>query len=105
MHPVKPSFGAHEKFVFRHAWLKKAVDAAAADPFIFTQHEALVQLGVGKNMVPSIRYWCLATGMVEEGDPVVRIRPLVPTQLGKRLLLRGGWDPCLEDPGTLWLIH
>ena len=55
MHPVKPSFGAHEKFVFRHAWLKKAVDAAAADPFIFTQDEALVQLGVGKNMVPSIR--------------------------------------------------
>lgn len=101
----KPTFGGHEKFVFRHGWLKKGTDAVANDPFIFTQDEALVQLGVGKNMVRSIRYWCLATGMVMEGEPEGRVRPLMPTQLGKWLLQPGGWDPFLEDPGTLWLIH
>ncbi len=101
----KPSFGGHEKFVFRHGWLKKGVDAVDHDPLIFTKNEGLVELGVGKNMVRSIRHWCLATGMVEEGEPVGRTRPLAPTQLGERLLLRGGWDPYLEDPGTLWLIH
>ena len=101
----KLSFGAHEKFVFRHPWLKKGVDAVHSDPLIFTKDEALVQLGVGKNMVRSIRYWALATGMLSEGNAVGRVRPLDLTELGQRLLLRGGWDPFLEDPGTLWLIH
>jgi hypothetical protein len=102
---LKPSFGAHEKFVFRHGWLKKGVDAVAADPLVFTHDEALVELGVGKNMVRSIRFWCLATGMIEETDLVGRVRLLELTKLGGRLLPYGGWDPYLEDGGTLWLLH
>ena len=101
----KPSFGRHEKFVFRYGWLKKGVDAVVTDPQIFSQNEALVTLGVGKNMVRSIRYWCLATGVIEEGNGGGRISDLELTSLGKRLLANGGWDPYLEDVGTLWLLH
>jgi len=99
----RPHFGGHEKFVFRQGWLKKAVDFALEDPAIFNQEDAFVRLGVGKNMATSIRYWGLATGFLEE--PSRRRDYIQPTRLGKALLVDGGWDPYLEDIGTLWLIH
>ena len=102
---VKPTFGGHEKFVFRQSWLKKGVDALHASSTVFAGDEALVTLGVGKNMVRSIRFWCLATGVAKEGEAVGRQRPLERTRFGRRLLDDGGWDPYLEDPGSLWLIH
>lgn len=102
---VKPSFGGHEKFVFRDGWLKKGFDAVQKDPLIFTDDNALVVLGVGKNMVRSIRHWCLATSLIEETDMRERKRALQSTALGKELMMNGGWDPFLEDTGTLWLLH
>jgi len=99
----RPAFGGHEKFVFRQGWLKKAVDAALHAPDIFSREEAFVELGVGKNMAAAIRYWGLATGFLEEST---ENRSMVePTVLGKTLLSDEGWDPYLEDIGTLWLIH
>ena len=100
----RPLFGGHETFVFRQGWLKKGVDLVEQSPTIFSQADALVRLGVGKNMVRSIRYWCLATGLVEalsEG-PKTALRP---TPLAESLLADTGRDPYLEDIGTLWLLH
>ena len=101
---VKPTFGGHEKFVFRYGWLKKGVDAVAKDPTIFTDDNALVLLGVGKNMVRSIRHWCLATGLLEDVHSS-QLRGMRVTTLAERLILDTGWDPYLEDIGTLWLLH
>jgi len=101
----KPTFGGHEKFVFRYGWLKKGVDALAQDPTIFADDQALVALGVGKNMVRSIRYWCLATGLCEEARGKGSARELHLTSLASRLMSNDGWDPYLEDVGTLWLLH
>ena len=105
-HP--PKFTGHETFAFRHAWLKKGVDSLAAHPVdAFSRDEAMVDLGVGKNMVRSIRHWCLATQMVEEGDylPGTRSKTLAPTLIGQSLFGKPAWDPYLEDDGSLWLIH
>ncbi len=102
---VKPSFGGHEKFVFRDGWLKKGFDAVQQDPLIFADDNALVVLGVGKNMVRSIRHWCLATSLIEEAPTLERKRAVQSTTLGKELMMNGGWDPFLEDTGTLWLLH
>jgi Protein of unknown function (DUF4007) len=102
---VKPSFGGHEKFVFRDGWLKKGIDAVERDSMIFTEDNALVVLGVGKNMVRSIRHWCLATSLIEETNTPERKRAMRATALGKELMVNGGWDPFLEDTGTLWLLH
>ncbi len=100
-------FSGHETFAFRYGWLKKGADAVSADPLIFTHEDALVRLGVGKNMVRSIRYWCLAMGLVEEDDTVPnnRGRALRLTPIGTALLGSGGWDPYLEDPASLFLLH
>jgi len=102
---IKPTFGGHEKFVFRQGWLKKGVDAVSDDPAIFADDQALVTLGVGKNMVRSIRHWCLATGLLDETPDGGRTRPLAISALGGRLFLPPGWDPYLEDSGTIWLLH
>lgn len=99
----RPSFGGHEKFTFRDGWLKKGIDAILEDPLIFSREDAFVILGVGKNMAASIRYWGLATGMFQPANDNPRV--LKPSILGTNLLADGGWDPYLEDIGSLWLLH
>ena len=101
------TFSGHETFPFRYTWLKKAVDAVDADEYAFHADDAMVKLGVGKNMVASMRHWGMATGMLSEAPARrgSRIRPQRATDLGRRLFRDGGWDPFLEDPGTLWLLH
>jgi hypothetical protein len=106
-YPAVTAFSGHETFPVRYAWLKKGVDATAADSGVFRSDEAMVTLGVGKNMVKSIRHWCLATGVLEElpgssGRPSGHFRV---TEFGRALFGDDGWDPYLEDPATLWLLH
>lgn len=98
------SFSGHESFPLRFAWLKKGYDHLRADPQFFSDPDAMVELGVGKNMVRSIRHWGLACRMWQE-VPATRGRSLEPTDIGDALLADGGWDPYLEDPGTLWWLH
>ena len=101
------TFSGHETFPFRYAWLKKGIDGLTMRGDIFLRDEAMVELGVGKNMVRSIRHWCLATRVAEEREPLLgsRARQIVPSALGRTLFLEPGWDPYLEDDGSLWLLH
>ena len=102
------SFSGHETFPFRYTWLKKAVDAVDRDGCAFHADDAMARFGVGKNMVSSIRYWGMVTGMLAEAPGRCgggRVRPLQPTELGTRMFGDDGWDPFLEDPATLWLLH
>jgi hypothetical protein len=98
------SFSGHETFPFRYPWLKKGFDAVQEDGDVFLRDDAVATLGVGKNMVRSIRHWSLAAGVVEEntGGGGGSLRP---SGLGRRLLADDGLDPYLEDPATLWLLH
>lgn len=98
------SFSGHETFVFRYGWLKKAVDSTAENPRVFSEEDAIVTLGVGKNMVRSIRHWGLSTGVIEE-EPRSRGTLLQPTRFGQFVFGPGGQDQFLEDPNTLWLLH
>lgn len=102
------SFSGHESFPLRSTWLNKGVAGCSQDPLLFTREDAMVLLGVGKNMVRSIRHWCLATKMLEENPSIRnnRGRHLRPTAIAEKIFIAdGGWDPYLEDIGTLWLIH
>jgi len=93
---VNPVFARHETFHPRFGWLRKGFDAATADRGIFLREDATVRLGVGKNMVNAIRYWCNAFKVLTDD---------VPSDLGDRLYRDDGWDPFTEDPATLWLLH
>jgi hypothetical protein len=97
--PMK--FSGHETFACRYAWLPKALQAIQSDPRVFTdEDEAIVELGVGKNMVRSIRFWVEASGMAKPTQ-----RGLEPTELGLLIFGAKGRDPFIEDLQTLWLIH
>ena len=101
---TNPSFSGHQTFPFRYTWLKKGVDAVRDKPTIFSSEDASVTLGVGKNMVSSIRHWGSVAGLIRT-DTYERGR-LVPTPLGKAIFDdKDGFDPYLDDPATLWLIH
>ena len=50
-HACLPTFARHETFQPRYGWIKKAIDAASDDADVFNQPDAVVRLGVGKNMV------------------------------------------------------
>lgn len=99
---IKYVFSGHETFPFRYTWLPKGARHLLDESELFTREEAMVTLGVGKNMVRSIRHWCTAAGVIERVDRKGRGKV---TDLGLSLFGDDGWDPFLEDPGTLWLLH
>jgi hypothetical protein len=101
---ILPIFARHETFHPRFGWLKKGFDKANLDNSIFAKESASVVLGVGKNMVKAIRYWCITSKVVEEVKENGKFIHK-PTNSAKKLFGEGGWDPFLENPSSLWLIH
>ena len=93
----KFTFSGHDSFQCRQLWLKKGFDYVQ-EGLNFNDEEAVVQLGVGKNMVSSIRFWLKAFNVIDLKDN--------PTEFGKRLFDdESGYDPFLEDEASLWLLH
>ena len=90
------TFSGHESFTCKTLWLKKGYDFINKD-YNFNAPDAVVQLGVGKNMVASIRYWMRAFGMTKNDELTTLATYLLDTENGK--------DPFIEDLGTLWLLH
>lgn len=101
-----PVFARHETFHPRYGWVKKAYDAAAADPNTFNADDAVVTLGVGKNMVRSIRFWGLAYRVLTQSRGEGSRVPLAtPSIIGSIMFADGGWDPYGEFLDTHWLLH
>jgi hypothetical protein len=93
---MRYTFSGHESFYCKSLWLKKGYDFVVADNN-FNAEDAVVHLGVGKNMVAAIRYWLRAFGLLEEGNPTEIANFLFDNENGK--------DPYIEDLGTLWLLQ
>lgn len=104
--PLPPRLSGHETFACRFTWLPKVVkelNATDEDANLLFKDEnsAMVRLGVGKNMVRSIRFWAEVSGIIE---PLSKGGHSV-TEFGNRLLGYEGHDPYLERQETLWLLH
>jgi hypothetical protein len=94
---TKYTFSGHDSFQCRQLWLKKGYDFVL-DGRSFNDEDAVVRLGVGKNMVSSIRFWLKAFNIIDNKD--------IPTEFGKLLFDdENGYDPFLEDEASLWLLH
>lgn len=94
---TKYIFSGHDSFQCRQLWLKKGYDYVQEGKN-FNDEDAVVKLGVGKNMVSSIRFWLKAFNVIDNKD--------LPTEFGKRLFdQENGYDPFLEDEASLWLLH
>jgi hypothetical protein len=97
-------FGRHETFAPRAGWFKKVYDGITANPDVFRGDDATLTLGVGKNMVRSMRFWAGAAGLVVPRR-VSRNETLRPSHFAGAFFPDDGLDPFLENPSTLWLLH
>lgn len=89
-------FSGHESFQCKSLWLKKGVDYLH-DGNKFTDDDAVAKLGVGKNMVSSIRFWLRAFGLTSNDDATPIAQYIFDKEKGR--------DPFAEDITTLWLLH
>lgn len=90
-------FSGHETFHCRPIWLKKGFDYANADN-LFNDDKAVIELGVGKNMVASIKFWLRAFGFYNLYNNELE-------GLADKILSDNGFDPYLENDATLYLLH
>ena len=99
-------FSGHETFPMRYGWLKKSIEAAenhekTGIKNFFASENAIVELGVGKNMVSAMRYWALYSGIFDTND----VKELVINDFAKWLIGKDGVDPWMENLSTLWYVH
>lgn len=93
----------HETFCIRKGWLRKGVKSIQKYPRLFTDknNNPCDILGMGTNMVKSLRYWMSAVGIMEEvsenNQKIYRL-----TELGN---LIDSNDKYFEEDGTLWALH
>lgn len=94
---MKLQFTGHESFICKHFWLKKGYDFVAHKGN-FNEESAVVELGVGKNMVGSISYWLKAFGITDQTNNLTTFGDYIFSD-------KGGKDPYIESIGTLWLLQ
>ena len=96
---VKTRFKGHETFFFREGWLQKALFEINANRNLelFSGNNGIVKLGVGANMVKSIKYWMLTSGILQYKN-----REYELTKLGETIAIN---DVYLENIFSLWIIH
>lgn len=110
---MKAKFTGHDTFPLRYGWLYKSINHLNNNGKFQTSNEehtrrAIVELGVGKNMVNAIRYWAEASGVVNQQNVKGFIEHQV-SPVGNYLFGCGsghsGADPFLEDLASVWLLH
>ncbi len=99
---VREAYSGHESFALRYGWLPKLYDAVASDSRLFADEDAAIaRLGLGKNMVRSLRFWGDAFGLLAPDGRAVQLTPLAASILDPIQ----GRDRYVEKTETLWKLH
>lgn len=94
---IKLRLKRHESFSIREGWLVKGIKNVSEKGNVFSSVEATDLLGIGTNMVKSLKYWMIATTLINDNNKKIEL-----TEFGKLL---NEYDPYLEDLFSWWLIH
>jgi hypothetical protein len=94
---IKYTFSGHESFHCRLLWLKKGYDFIKTGNS-FTDEDAVVALGVGKNMVTAIKFWLKAFSIIDANEHLTELANFIFND-------KNGFDPYLEGDQSLWLLH
>lgn len=92
---VKMKLQGHEKFALRDGWINKGLQIVCNEPDAFARKDSTDLFGIGSNMVKSLRYWMRALGLTNAAGNEL-------TPMGE---LIAEYDPYLEKPFTLWIMH
>lgn len=98
-------FRGHETFFVRKGWISKGLKHVSENGRVFTSKDEnpMDALGLGANMVKSLRWWLQALGLTEEFvDKGTRARAQKLTALGELVYTN---DRYVEESGTLALLH
>ncbi len=95
-------FRAHETFFIRKGWLYKGIKNVVRNETVFMGDKGnpMDILGIGANMVKSLRYWLQAVGLTFEPATGKKYQTL--TQFGEIVYKN---DRYIEEIGTLWFLH
>lgn len=94
---IKLKLKRHESFSIREGWLAKGIKNVKEYGNVFALQNATDILGIGTNMVKSLKYWMTATKLIEEKN-----REIMLSDFGSII---NEYDPYLEDIFSWWLIH
>lgn len=94
---MKYRFSGHETFHCRPIWLKKGYDFIQGNNQ-FHEDNAVTKLGVGKNMVASIKFWLKSFSLYDSNQNALET-------IADDLLGDQGFDPFIENDATLYLLH
>lgn len=100
---LKYKIKGNESFSIREGWLAKGLMALEENRYVFSEENAMDNLGVGSKMVKSIKYWLMASHLAEEKREKNSKRSLIPTEDFGEIIKK--YDPYFEDIFTLWIIH
>lgn len=105
-------FSGHETFPLRYGWLFKAVKEVKNGRKIRSSNKddiesAVIQMGVGKNMVSSIKYWADVCKIVKSDNGAELLTKEGEYVFGGDMskAIPCGKDPYMENPTTVWLVH
>jgi hypothetical protein len=92
-------FSGHDTFHCKEQWLLKGFQKIDNQGYKagFGSDSALVDLGVGKNMVRAISHWMKSFDIINEEN--------ILTPFANDVFGANGFDPYLENQGTLWLLQ
>ena len=94
---IKLKLKRHESFSIREGWLAKGIKNVKENSKTFSSAEATDILGIGTNMVKSLKYWMSAACLINEEN-----RETFLSEFGNLIYI---YDPYLEDIFCWWLIH
>jgi len=88
----------HESFSIREGWITKGIFEIKDNPKLFSEKNSTDILGIGTNMVKSLKYWLITSGIIKE----TKKSEYELTELG-RLIKQ--YDPYMEETFSLYFIH
>lgn len=90
-------FKRHESFYIRDGWFQKALMFIISHPNMNIFSDGVRNLGIGSNMVKSLKYWLTVSGIIKSGTKYTEL-----TDFGRLIADK---DPYFENNFTWWIIH
>ncbi|HCE3678300.1 DUF4007 family protein [Vibrio parahaemolyticus] len=103
-------FSGHQTFPIRYGWIYKIIQEVVKGESLSSKsniEQQMQSMGMGKNMVLSVRHWIRALNLViciDSKEQIFQLTPLAE-QLFTDKSGHTAYDEYLDKIGTTWLLH
>lgn len=100
-------FSGHQTFPIRYGWIYKIIQEVISGRSLSSKdniEKQMVSMGMGKNMVLSVRHWIRTLNLVKCNGTNTQTYEL--TTLAEKLFVgNDAFDEYIDRIGTIWLLH